>query len=172
MKKLNISNSLQTAGVALLMFTTGMLAGTSSKPDHSPRPSILGAWTVDVQGAAYAPHLFVFLDNGVVLTTNPSRVQEKADGTGVNDSLGMGTWREKNGQIQGTFLQLNALQGTPTPDQTLIVAFRIKVSGNGNTFVGNAQAALSGNPTELFPATFTATRIKVNENMLAQVGGV
>lgn len=172
MKKLNFISTVQTAGVALLMFTTGMFAGTSSKPDHSPRPSILGAWAVDVQGAAYAPHLFVFLDSGVVLTTNPSRVQEKPDGTGVNDSLGMGTWRESRGQIQGTFLQLNARQGTPTPDQTLIVTFRIKVSRSGDTFIGNAQAALSGNPSELFPATFTATRIKVNESMLSQVGGV
>lgn len=170
MKKVNFISTVQTAGVALLMFTTGMFAGTSGQSNHQPRPSILGAWSVDVQGAAYAPHLFVFLDNGVVLTTNPSRVQEKADGTGVNDSLGMGTWREKNNRFEGTFLQLNAVQGSPVPAATLIVSFKIKVTGN--SFVGNAQAALSSNPTELFPATFTATRIKINDNMLTHVVGV
>jgi hypothetical protein len=165
-------NNLLAAILMASATVTGVACANKPAPEHQ-KSSIVGSWVVDVQGAAFAPHLFVFTDDGVVLTTNPSRVQEKADGSGVNDSLGMGTWRlmrRSHDVYEGTFLQLNATQGTPVPAATLIVTFRIEVSGDH--FVGRAQAALSSNPDELFPATFAATRIQVNEDMLGQVGKV
>ena len=169
MKKFNHWLSI----VAVMALSIGVLVSCGKK-EAPPRPAIIGAWTLTVEGAAFAPHQFVFLEGGVVLTTNPSRVQEKPDGTGVNDSLGMGTWRATSKAIdtfEGTFTQLNAIQGTGTPADTLIVTFRIKVVGDG--FAGKAQAALSSNPTELFPATFiNATRIKVDETMLSHVEAV
>ncbi|MGH9250339.1 MAG: hypothetical protein ACRD0W_12570, partial [Acidimicrobiales bacterium] len=92
------------------------------------KASIVGAWRVDAEGAPFVPHLFTFTKDGLVLTTNPTNVQE--DSQNLNDSVGMGTWRKgKHGIVEGTFVQLNAFADTHLPGPELRVTFRVEVDG-------------------------------------------
>jgi hypothetical protein len=136
--------------------------------DGSDNPkNIVGAWEVDAEGAPYRPHLFVFHEDGTMLTTNPTNVQEDptAPHGGTNDSVGMGVWRVENegGQkyVVGTFEQLNAFADDHTPADKLSVTFKLSV--DGDEFSGPAfatQGAFGG------PATLTGDRIVVDEAVL------
>jgi hypothetical protein len=140
----------------------------------SPSPvvveAIVGAWSVEVQGAPYGPHLFAFVAGGVMLSTNPTDVQA-AGKDGTNDSVGFGTWQVRpngpGGTFEGTFWELNASSVTHKPSDALLVTWVITVSGD--RLVGTAQAALSSAPTQLRKATFSGTRIGVDQAALASV---
>lgn len=102
---------------------------------------MVGAWQVEVQGAPYVPHLFLFHADGTMLSTNPGNVQlnPAAPHGGANDSLGMGVWQKLSHSSDtyiGTFYELNAYADNHKPADTLYVNLKIKVQND--TFVGNA----------------------------------
>jgi len=139
---------------------------TSSAPALAPADDIVGSWDVTVTGAPFAPHLFAFTGGGVMISTNPSRVQEKKDGTGSNDSIGLGSWSpvpDKPGTYQGAFEELNTKQGSATPVDTLLVTWVITISGDHLT--GKAAVQLrskAGVVTDVPGATFDGKRIVAN----------
>jgi hypothetical protein len=128
-------------------------AGTETAAS-APADDIVGSWDVTVTGAPFAPHL---------MSTNPSRVQEKSNGTGSNDSIGLGSWSAVPGKphtYQGAFEELNTKQGTSTPVDTLLVTWVITISGDHLT--GKAAVQLrskTGVITDVPGATFDGTRI-------------
>jgi hypothetical protein len=139
--------------LVLAILSVGMAFNSvRTNADGSDNPqNIVGAWEVDAEGAPYRPHLFVFHDDGTMLTTNPTNVQENpsAPHGGTNDSVGMGVWEVLNegGQkyVVGTFEQLNAF------------------ADDGDDFAGPAfatQGEFGG------PATLTGERIVVDEAVL------
>lgn len=143
---------------AIALAATAVFA-VAAPESHDSRPeSIVGTWSVNVAGARYAPHLFQFDDNGNMLSTNPQRVQENPDGSGVNDSIGMGRWRKVHGHYEGRFLELNSHQGTSTPAGTLTVTWSITI--DHNHLAGTAKAVVAGDP-EVHDATFDGTRVTV-----------
>jgi hypothetical protein len=177
------------AGAAALaaMLVGALVAATGSTTQAAvARPaaagSIIGAWSVTVQGAPFSPHLYTFLPGGVVLGTNPTDVQA-AGADGTNDSVAMGMWRKERRDVYvGTFVELNAWSDsaagpgiTPhTPAPALIVTFRVRVVGDALS--GDAQAGLwpdMSKPvdlTQLRPARFVdGHRITINYPMLAFV---
>jgi hypothetical protein len=118
-------------------------AGADGPTAHHTSP-VVGTWVGLVHGAQYEEHLYQFHADGTLEGTNPQRVQEKPDGTGVNDSLAMGTWRMERGRVVGTFVELNAHQATHKPADMLTVKFTIEVhgdhlTGSAKVFVGAEQ---------------------------------
>jgi hypothetical protein len=155
--------------LVLAILSVGMAFNSvRTNADGSDNPqNIVGAWEVDAEGAPYRPHLFVFHDDGTMLTTNPTNVQENpsAPHGGTNDSVGMGVWEVLNegGQkyVVGTFEQLNAFADDHTPADKLSVTFKLSV--DGDDFAGPAfatQGEFGG------PATLTGERIVVDEAVL------
>lgn len=117
----------------------------------------IGAWVGQVHGAQYEDHLYAFHSDGTMIGTNPQRVQERADGTGVNDSLAVGAWRLEHGRVVGKFLELNANQSTHAPAATLTVIFNLEAHGDhltgaAHVFVGTEQVP---------DATFELSRIRI-----------
>lgn len=161
-KLLLIPLVLATLAVGLAFSATRTNADESTNPNN-----IVGAWEVDAEGAPYRPHLFVFHEDGTMLTTNPTNVQEDplAPHGGTNDSVGMGVWRVENegGQkyVVGTFEQLNAFADNHQPTDKLSVTFKLSV--DGDDFSGPAFATLGENGG---PATLTGERILVDEAVL------
>lgn len=155
--------------VLLLTLTLGWSLGPNRAEAHSDhrRDSIVGAWYVDAVGAPYVPHQFTFHSDGIVLTTNPTNVQEdpNAPHGGANDSVGMGTWRlaKEHGKryVVGTFEQLNANADDHMPADKLSVTFKVSVDDGG--FEGPAIAKLGGLTA---PATLEGTRILIDQDAL------
>jgi hypothetical protein len=137
--------------------------GSTASAEHPA--DIVGAWEVTAV-APYAPHLFTFNEDGTMLTTNPTNVQESPARPhgGTNDSVGMGTWKvvKDHGDryVVGTFEQLNAFADNHQPADKLLVSFKVKVQNNGNGFDGPA-AATVGSETD--PSHLTGTRIHVDQ---------
>lgn len=140
-----------TAALAL-----GTFAGATYQNEHDQREAIVGTWSVQVDGARYAPHLFQFGADGGMISTNPQRVQENPDGSGVNDSIGLGQWRKVGKHYEGRFLELNSHQGTSTPAGTLTVTWSITIDHGHLT--GTAKAVVAGDP-EVHDATFDGSRV-------------
>lgn len=138
--------ALLAAAVALTAPITALQmlpAGADSSSTHRTSP-VVGTWLGDVHGAQYEPHLLQFHADGTMISSNPSNVQERADGTGVNDSTGQGVWHMERGRVVGTFVELNASQATHQPVDTLTVRFTIEVhgdhlTGSAKVFVGAQQ---------------------------------
>jgi len=131
---------LVTAPVATINALSASPAAADSVAIRYTSPAI-GAWVGDVHGAQYEPHLYLFHADGTMEGTNPQRVQERADGTGVNDSVAFGVWHMERGRVVGKFLELNANQVTHKPAPTLTVVFSLSVSrdritGTAQVFVG------------------------------------
>lgn len=152
--------------VLLATLTLGLaVAGLPTANANNDRDDLVGAWSVDADGAPYAPHLFTFNEDGTMLTTNPTNVQEDpaAPHGGTNDSVGMGAWKFKkvhghDSVYIGTFYQLNANADDHTPTDSLEVTFKIKVTGD--TFDGVALARVGSNSG---PATLHGERLKINK---------
>src|SRR5262245_31016166 len=110
---------------------------------------IVGSWFVDVDGAPFRPHLMQFHEDGTFLSFNPSRVQEKPDGSGVNDSAGVGVWErlthhpDRAYDYVLSFVELNAVQGTGTSVASLQVTAALRVSHDKQSFHAVAKAKLS-----------------------------
>lgn len=127
----------------------GAVAVISGAPAEADHPSahtspVVGSWIGQVHGAQYEDHLYQFHADGTMIGTNPQRVQEKPDGSGVNDSLAMGNWHMERGHVVGTFVELNANQTTHLPAATLTVKFDLQVhgdhlTGTAKVFVGSVQ---------------------------------
>jgi hypothetical protein len=147
---------LAVAFLLVLDFSAEGLCEQEGAAQADSRSSIVGTWQVTVAGARYAPHLFQFSQDGAMLSTNPQRVQENPDGSGVNDSIGMGQWRRVGRHFEGRFVELNAHQGTSTPAGTLTVTWSITIKADH--LAGTAVARVEGDP-ETHPATFDGTRI-------------
>lgn len=156
--------------VLLVALTVGWAPGPSQAGAEGGNADkkIVGAWEVDAIGAPYVPHLFTFHDDGTMLTTNPTNVQEdpEAENGGTNDSVGMGVWEVLNegGQkyIVGTFEQLNANANDHTPADKLSVTFKLSVEDD--SFDGPAIAELGPFTA---PATLEGTRIVLDEDALS-----
>jgi hypothetical protein len=118
--------ALIVAGPLAVRTLPAMADGPSA---HHTAP-VVGTWVGQVHGAQYEDHLYQFHTDGTMEGTNPQRVQEKPDGTGVNDSLAMGSWHMEHGQVVGVFLELNANQTTHKQADTLTVRFTLEVHGD------------------------------------------
>lgn len=133
-----IKNFLRLLAISALVtapLTLLAALATPSQADH-PRPvtsPAVGSWVGQVHGAQYEDHLYQFHADGTMEGTNPQRVQEKPDGTGVNDSLAMGSWRMERGKVVGVFIELNANQTTHKPAPNLNVRFTLEVHGDHMT---------------------------------------
>ena len=92
---------------------------------------IVGSWYAVTTGAPYDDHLLQFDSRGNFLITNPSRVQERPDGTGTNDSVGMGAWRREREHYVFKFVELNAVQGTGTPAPQTEIDFIVTFDSDG-----------------------------------------
>ncbi len=150
---------------ATLLFGVAFLAG-STKPAAAFNPNdVVGVWEVDAD-APYRPHMFTFHADGTMTTTNPTNVQENAlqPHGGTNDSLGMGVWKAvDHGQdryIVGTFEQLNAFADNHQPTDKLSVSFKVRVSGDSNSFDGPASATVGA---DTFPSHLSAVRLTEND---------
>lgn len=118
--------------------------------------TVVGAWYVDAVGAPFAPHAMLFHNDGTVEITNP----DAAEATN-SSSDGMGAWIEKQRQVVGQFLEVNADKATNKFTTNLIVTFTLTV--NGDSFSGPANATYydgNGQPVAgPFPATLKGQRI-------------
>jgi hypothetical protein len=153
------------------MATAMTVPSPSTLSSTQPRPEpIVGAWSVMVNGAPYSADLFAFMAGGIFASTNPSDVQS-AGKNGTNDSVGFGVWQVTPGAPAGTyvgsFIELNADSRTHKPVDSLHVTWLIQIDGDKLT--GTAQAALSSAPTKLRTASFTGTRITVDQATLAKI---
>lgn len=130
--------------------------------------NIVGAWFVDAEGAPYRSHQFVFTRDGIVLTTNPTNVQDGGTDP-TTDSVGMGVWRRENYKtFVGTFYQENAIQPDKIPAARLRVTFRVTVASDSMTFEGPAIAGLEGIGGGF--ATLHGSRLIVDEDALLELG--
>jgi hypothetical protein len=132
-RKLTAINALVWAVIATLALVLG--ASTWPAPVEADHPGphsspVTGSWIGKVHGAQYEDHLFQFHADGTMISSNPSNVQEKPDGTGVNDSTGQGNWHQERGKVVGTFVELNAGQTTHKPAADLTVRFTVEVHGD------------------------------------------
>lgn len=93
--------------------------------------SIVGSWYAVTTGAPYDDHVLQFDYSGNVIISNPSRVQERPDGTGTNDSIGVGAWKYDRGEYVFNFVELNAVQGTGTPAAQTEIRFEVHFTPSG-----------------------------------------
>lgn len=106
-------------------FTAGMLTAAN------PHSEIVGSWYAVTAGAPYDDHVLQFDNSGNVLINNPSRVQENPDGSGTNDSVGVGAWRYDHGKYVFRFMELNSVQGTNIPAPQTEIAFVVTFDSDG-----------------------------------------
>jgi hypothetical protein len=122
-KSLLVAASLIVSG-----FTFGAATTTNANSSHS---KIVGSWYAVTEGAPYDDHVLQFDDSGNVLINNPSRVQEQPDGTGTNDSVGVGSWKYDHGVYVFNFMELNAVQGTNIVAPQTEIKFWVTFDQNG-----------------------------------------
>jgi hypothetical protein len=108
------------------------MSSDSRTPDHHHSHSeIVGSWYATTAGAPYDDHVLQFDNSGNVLINNPSRVQEQPDGSGTNDSVGVGAWKYDHGKYVFNFLELNAKQGTGIPAPPTEIRFEVTFDSHG-----------------------------------------
>ena len=111
-----------------LVASSAFAAGTFSARPHS---QIVGSWYAVTAGAPYDDHVLQFDDSGNVLINNPSRMQEQPDGSGTNDSVGVGAWRYDRGRYVFTFMELNAVQGSNVAAPQTEIRFVVTFDAHG-----------------------------------------
>jgi hypothetical protein len=160
MKKLFVVPALASLVIVAAVAITGHANATSDRDSSG----IVGVWEVTAV-APYAPHLFTFNEDGTMLSTNPTNVQQNPASPhgGTNDSVGMGVWKTEkiHGQsyIVGTFEELNALADTHQPTDKLAVSFKVQITNHGNSFDGPASATVG---SETDPSHLTGTHLSVD----------
>lgn len=118
--------------VTIWFIVSSVAAGTAFVAGAShPHSQIVGSWYAVTAGAPYDDHVLQFDDSGNVLINNPSRVQEQSDGTGTNDSVGVGAWKYEHGKYVFNFMELNAVQGTSTPAPQTEIDFVVAFGSDG-----------------------------------------
>lgn len=151
------------AASSVLIFFTAKYINQNGNKDM-----IIGAWLVEAE-APFKMHLFIFHEDGTMITTNPSNVQEnpKLFHGGTNDSLGMGIWKVEKIQgenyVVGTFWQLNAFADNHQPSDTLKVTFKI----NLKNFEGPAIVCLSNKKTKSYIRV--KQRIMLNQSIIDEI---
>lgn len=126
---------------AVVVAVLGFVVPAQADHPTARTSPVVGSWIGQVHGAQYEDHLYQFHADGTMIGTNPQRVQEKPDGTGVNDSLAVGSWHMEHGHVIGTFIELNANQTTHLRADNLTVHFDLQVhgdhlTGTATVFVG------------------------------------
>jgi hypothetical protein len=114
--------------VVLPLVASAFTAGWFANRPHS---EIVGSWYAVTAGAPYDDHVLQFDNSGNVLINNPGRVQEQPDGSGTNDSVGVGAWRYDHGKYLFDFMELNAVQGTNTPAPQTEITFVVTFDSHG-----------------------------------------
>ena len=125
---MNILSKVKSWAVVLPLIASAFAAGWFANRSHA---EIVGSWYAVTEGAPYDDHVLQFDNSGNVLINNPSRVQERPDGTGTNDSVGVGAWRYDHGKYLFTFMELNAVQGTGTPAPQTEITFVVTFNSQG-----------------------------------------
>jgi hypothetical protein len=161
--------SLRT--VLLVFFVLVILGGVSAwitshamqvQAAPTERPSIVGAWLVDANGAPFVPHVMLFSSDGTFIIDNP----EYGD-TRTSDSLGVGAWMvdaHHPNTIDGQFEEINADRASGHYASRLVVTFTLMMQG-ANAFTAPAGATYyapdgSRQNAQPYPAMLTGTRIQ------------
>lgn len=133
-----------------------------------------GVWRARTDNAPYPDHLFTFLPTGTFLITNPTNVEQEQDLSGINDSVGMGYWRQVRGwygepaEFELQFWQLNAHADTHLPAPDLTVGLRVFIDPHSpDLFVGSAVAVFGGGPDQL--TGITGIRRRFDDALMARV---
>jgi type 1 fimbria pilin len=129
--------------VGSLLVTLGNVAFSHFQAQAAPSSAnsfnaIVGAWSVEANGAPFVPHVAVFHMDGTMEIDNP----ESGDKS-TSDSVGVGAWRVDAHQatlIIGQFKEINADRGSHQYVNYLIVTFTLQVRGNTFTSTIPAQA--------------------------------
>jgi len=147
-------------GVAVMVSAGAERAGAVEKSATGiTENSLVGVWYVKAIGAPFEAHLFTFHSDGTMVASNPDAGDRR-----TSDSNGMGPWKRIDGNSYiGKFAEINADRATGAFHSSLIVTFKIKVTGS--TFTGQAEANYS-NPDGShmegpLPATLEGTRISL-----------
>lgn len=124
---------LKSLLIVVPLIASGFVAGaaTASQPAADPHAKIVGSWYARTAGAPYDDHVLQFDSSGNVLINNPSRVQERPDGSGTNDSVGVGAWRFSHGAYVFNFVELNAVQGSAIPAPQTEISFVVTFGSDG-----------------------------------------
>jgi len=75
--------------------------------EKAAKPSIVGAWLVEIPEAPFPRHLFVFHADGTVEQSNPD-----AGDAGTSDSNLMGAWEMDGDRITGKVVEITADRAT------------------------------------------------------------
>jgi hypothetical protein len=133
-----------------------------------------GVWVATTTNAPYRDHLITFFPHGAFLIHNPTNVEQGADLSGINDSVGMGEWRRRRTglapihEYTAQFVQLNAHADTHQPAPGLRVALRLFIDPNQpDTFVGNAIAVFGDGPDQ--PTDIRGDRFRFDEDLMRRV---
>lgn len=143
-----MSQILKYSLVSIVLLASGFAANLLVSNANNSHSEIVGSWYAVTTGAPYDDHVLQFDASGNVLISNPSRVQEQADGNGTNDSVGVGAWKYDHGKYVFNFMELNAKQGTNIPTPQTEIVFTVTFgsdklwhgtwSGGGHTGTINA----------------------------------
>lgn len=101
---------------------------------RQPAAGIIGAWVVEIPGAPFPVHMFVFHSDGTVVQSNPD-----AGDPNTSDSSLMGAWRTEGDGYKGKLVEVTADRNTHRFASRGEISFAVKVSGN--KFSGTASAA-------------------------------
>jgi hypothetical protein len=166
-------------------YTSATLANMTHPHPRLPVTGIsylVGVWraTTNPGGAPYPDHLLTVHPDGTFLIGNPTNVEQGADLSGINDSVGMGVWHTADifphnigpGVLyvfEASFVQLNAHAASHLPVADLRVAFRVDLDSNEpNEFRGHVVTRFGNNPPTP-SATLTGHRVLLDEELLAEV---
>lgn len=138
---------------------------------------IVGTWTAKTTDAPYPDHLITFHEDFTWAITNPTNVEQGPDLSGINDSVGMGRWRQRRSHVPGMwqefeaqFWQLNAHASSHLPAPGLRVALRLFINiQKPNTFQGHAIAVVGDGPDQ--PTKISGTRNMFDEDLMFRVPG-
>jgi hypothetical protein len=143
-----------TSGTKATIQTPTTSSTSVAAPAATPTDPMAGTLWMVTADAPYAPHMFAFSADGLMISTNPSNVQENKKGTGEHDSLGIGYWHARpDGLYDIDFFELNSKQlrdphtDKAVPTDTLEVRATVQLNGDKFTsttagvFFNNQQAA-------------------------------
>jgi len=133
-----------------------------------------GVWRATTDSAPYPDHLFTVFPTGTFLITNPTNVEQGADLSGINDSVGMGLWRQVRGWLGESsvfelqFWQLNAHADTHLPAPDLTVGIRVFIDPqHPDRFTGSAVAVFGDGSDQ--PTGIVGTRRHIDDALMARV---